>query len=86
MPAAQTRSELERPVHLVEVPHETVVALRPDARRRDVSVERLIADLLAAIIAPSGTGTLVAAVLDDQPAPSQRARPGRPRKAGTGSS
>jgi hypothetical protein len=44
----------------IEIEHGLVAALRPEARRRDVSVERLIQDLLTTI----ATDKLVTAVLD----------------------
>jgi hypothetical protein len=51
-----------RPPMTVEVDHSIVVSLRPEARRRDVPVVRLIHDLLDRVGAEPG---LVGAILDD---------------------
>jgi hypothetical protein len=45
----------------IQVEHTVIVALRPEARRRDVSVERLVQDILDVIVADR----LTKAVLDD---------------------
>ena len=59
----------------IEIDHGLVAALRPEARRRDVSVARLVYDLLGSI-AEDG---LVTAVLDDSPPSPARRGAGRPR-------
>jgi hypothetical protein len=65
----------KHPTLSVEIEHALVTAFRSEARRRDVSVARLVYDLLSAI----ASGGLVTAVLDDDP-PSPACRgPGRPR-------
>jgi hypothetical protein len=46
----------------VEVSHDLVVRLRPEARRRDVPLKRLVRDLLDAVGEEPG---LAAAILDD---------------------
>jgi hypothetical protein len=46
----------------VEVDHSIVVSLRPEARRRDVPVARLVRDLLDRVGAEP---SLVGAILDD---------------------
>jgi hypothetical protein len=51
-----------RPPMTVEVDHSIVVSLRPEARRRDVPVARLVRDLLDRVGAEPG---LVGAILDD---------------------
>jgi hypothetical protein len=51
-----------RPPMTVEVDHTVVVSLRPEARRRDVPVARLVRDLLDRVGAEPG---LVGAILDD---------------------
>jgi hypothetical protein len=50
-----------RPPALVEVDHDLVVRLRPEAARREVSVNRLIRDLLDIIV----DDKLTTAILDD---------------------
>ena len=45
----------------IQVEHTVIVALRPEARRRDVSVERLVQNILDVIVADR----LTKAVLDD---------------------
>jgi hypothetical protein len=45
----------------IEVEHTTIVALRPEALRRDVSVERLVQNILDVLV----TDKLVTTVLDD---------------------
>jgi hypothetical protein len=45
----------------IEVEHAVIMALRPEARRRDVSVERLVRNILTVV----ATDRLVTAVLDD---------------------
>jgi hypothetical protein len=60
------RAGTEPPKHpalSIEIEHTTVAALRPEARRRDVSVARLVYNLLGTIVADG----LVTAVLDDEP-------------------
>ena len=47
----------------VEIEHTLVVALRPEARRRDISVPDLISRLLSVTVADK----LRTAILDDQP-------------------
>ena len=70
-------TEPQKPPALsVELEHGLVAAFRPEARRRDVSVGRLVLDLLDTIAADG----LVTAVLDDNPHPPPARRgPGRPR-------
>jgi hypothetical protein len=53
----------KHPALSIEIEHALVAALRPEARRRDVSVARLVYDLLGMIAADG----LVTAVLDDDP-------------------
>jgi hypothetical protein len=65
----------KHPTLSVEIEHALVAALRPEARRRDVSVARLVYDLLGMIAADG----LVTAVLDDSPPSPARRGPGRPR-------
>jgi len=65
----------KHPALSVEIEHTVVAALRPEARRRDVSVARLVYDLLGMIAADG----LVTAVLDDNPPLPARRGPGRPR-------
>jgi hypothetical protein len=55
----------EHPALSIELEHAVVAAFRPEARRRDVSVARLVQDLLGTIAADG----LVTAVLDDLPPP-----------------
>jgi hypothetical protein len=55
-------SREHRPPMTVEVDHSVVVQLRPEARRRDVPVARLVRDLLDRVGAEPG---LVGAILDD---------------------
>jgi hypothetical protein len=59
----------------IEIEHSLAATLRPEARRRDVSVARLALDLLGAIASDG----LVTAVLDDDPPSPARRGPGRPR-------
>jgi hypothetical protein len=65
----------KHPALSIEIEHALVAALRPEARRRDVSVARLVYDLLGMIAADG----LVTAVLDDDPPSPARRGPGRPR-------
>jgi hypothetical protein len=65
----------KHPALSVEIEHTVVAALRPEARRRDVSVARLVYDLFGTIAADG----LVTAVLDDDPPSPARRGPGRPR-------
>jgi hypothetical protein len=51
-----------RPPLQVEVDHSVVVSLRPEARRRDVPVARLVRDLLDAV---GEEPSLAAAILND---------------------
>jgi hypothetical protein len=51
----------KHPTLSVEIEHAVVVALRPEARRRDISVARLVHDLLNVI----ATDQLTTAILDD---------------------
>jgi hypothetical protein len=60
-PHSPSRPETAPHMARIEVEHTTIVALRPEARRRDVSVERLVQNLLTVLV----TDKLVAAVLDD---------------------
>jgi hypothetical protein len=55
-----------RPPMTVEVDHAIVVSLRPEARRRDVPLKRLVTDLLDALGEEPG---LVGAILDDDDLP-----------------
>jgi hypothetical protein len=59
----------KHPALSIEIEHALVAALRPEARRRDVSVARLVYDLLGMIAADG----LVTAILDDDhPLPARR--------------
>jgi hypothetical protein len=60
-PHAPSRPETAPHMASIEVEHAVIVALRPEARRRDVSVERLVQNLLTVPVADK----LVTAVLDD---------------------
>jgi hypothetical protein len=51
-----------RPPMTIEVDHTVVVSLRPEARRRDVPVARLVRDLLDRV---GEEPALVGAILDD---------------------
>ena len=53
----------KHPALSIEIEHALVAALRLEARRRDVSVARLVYDLLGMIAADG----LVTAILDDDP-------------------
>ena len=57
--------QLGRPTPtMLEIEHDLIVQLRPEAARRDVPVVRLIHDLLGTI----ATNKLTTAILDDEPA------------------
>jgi hypothetical protein len=51
------------PPTVIELDHTLVVSLRPEARRRDVNVARLVRDLLDAV---GEEPSLVGAILDDE--------------------
>jgi hypothetical protein len=61
MARAQSKPELTPNMVPIGVQHAVIMALRPEARRRDVSVDRLIQDLLSVIV----TDHLTTAVLGD---------------------
>ena len=56
-----------QPPTVVEINHATVVSLRPEAKRRDVPVVRLIRNVLDAL---GDEPSLVGAILDDGELPS----------------
>ena len=56
LPQSQTRSPA-----LVEIEHDLITRLRPEAARREVSIDRLIRDLLHIIV----DDKLTTAILDD---------------------
>ena len=60
------------PPTVVEIDHALIVKLRPEARRRDAPVTRLICDLLDTIARDGLTG----AVLDADAAPDEGDPPG----------
>jgi hypothetical protein len=60
-PDTPSKPELAPHMAQIEVEHTVIVALRPEARRRDVSVERLVQNILNVLV----TDRLVTAVLDD---------------------